>query len=293
MSENTKQTTPSINVSKAREYLSNWINRLNRYEKYVYQLCEITEGVYWTKIKQFNHALGVYSDPINDHYWTLVIGLTVRKDQFNGLVDEVELFFTKLNKKHSYYLYPADQRGYNNLLRKRGFRIAIRDNYMFHRGGAFYAPPINPHIQVKKVTNTSENEIYIDTYSRAFETDPNDVYFDYSEGNVYQEIYRKTWLDKKVREKVHRFVAFYDGKPGAIGALYFNNGLGYLSEIGTDPKFRKQGMATAISIACLETANREKCKTIMLITEGNSPAYRLYKKLGFSTKVVCHGWTKA
>lgn len=56
----------------------------------------------------------------------------------------------------------------------------------------------------------------------------------------------------------------------------------WLSGARTDPKFRRMGVATAITKKCLEYAKKKGAKVARLVTESDNIAARtLVQKLGF------------
>lgn len=271
-----------------------WYLGLSKYEKLVFGVSKLTKGIYWTKNHKFSGGIGYYSDPISDNYWTLITQLTVNKKGVDNFTEEVDEFFSKLKKRYGYYVYPSDRKnGIEKLIKEKGFKLAFEDSWMFYQINEPIDLQIaNPRITLKEVKTIHDNEVYIETYTKAYETNRDDVYFNFAGNGIYQEIYRKTWKNKTLCKKMHRFIAFYEGAPVSIGVLYFKDKLGYISEVGTDPRYRKKGLARVISTSCLKVAQIEGCNTVCLATETNSPAFRLYRSLGFTSQVICRGWSK-
>lgn len=269
-----------------------WQTFLSKYEKKAFAVRQIIKGIYWEKTYRFEDAVGYYSNAVNDYYWTMVTSLTLDENKLDKLIRQTESFFSPLGKQYSFYIFPADRkRGVERWLKQRGFETVFEDSWMFYEGKEL-TDLDNNRIRVKEVQNKKDNELYIKLYTTAYGSDPSDVYYGFAEGNIYQNIYRRTWKDRSMRKKMHRFVAFYDEIAGSMGAFYFKDKIGYLSEVGTDPRFRNKGLGTAISLACLRAAEKENCSTICLCTENKSPAFYFYQKLGFVPKIVCKGWAK-
>lgn len=70
----------------------------------------------------------------------------------------------------------------------------------------------------------------------------------------------------------------------------------FISEVGTDPAFQRQGLARAVVAALLAEARGMGCKGIWLATEGdNEPARALYQSLGAgeTPDVVVYDWDDA
>jgi RimJ/RimL family protein N-acetyltransferase len=93
----------------------------------------------------------------------------------------------------------------------------------------------------------------------------------------------KVW-DRWLKEKNGGvFVATINGVPVGISHLNVDNpGEVWLSAARTDPKYRRMGVATAITRKCLEYAKKKGAKVARLVTESNNKAAQeVLKKLEF------------
>jgi RimJ/RimL family protein N-acetyltransferase len=93
----------------------------------------------------------------------------------------------------------------------------------------------------------------------------------------------KVW-DRWLKEKNGGvFVATINGVPVGISHLNVDNpGEVWLSAARTDPKYRRMGVATAITRKCLEYAKKKGAKVVRLVTESNNKAAQeVLKKLEF------------
>ena len=151
-------------------------------------------------------------------------------------------------------------------------------------------PSIN--ISVKEVKTLKDNETYISVYTKAYTSNPVDAYYDFGSEGVYENIYRETWKNPKIRKRVRKFIGFYNDIPACCGALYFQNQIGYLAEVGTDNQYRRKGLAKNVSLACINAALQQGCKSLLLGTEKNSPAEKLYLSLGFQPQTTFWGMVK-
>jgi ribosomal protein S18 acetylase RimI-like enzyme len=99
----------------------------------------------------------------------------------------------------------------------------------------------------------------------------------------WEDYIPKVW-DKWLKEKHGRvFVATINGVPVGISHLSIDKPHEvWLSGARTDPKFRRMGVATAITKKCLEYAKKKGTKVARLVTESDNIAARtLVQKLGF------------
>ncbi|MGC8895418.1 MAG: GNAT family N-acetyltransferase [Candidatus Bathyarchaeia archaeon] len=104
---------------------------------------------------------------------------------------------------------------------------------------------------------------------------------------------KKTWSwgdyipnvwDKWLKEKNGRvFIATINNAPVGISHLSIDKPHEvWLSGARTDPKYRRMGVATAITKKCLEYAKKKGAKVARLVTESDNAAARtLLQKLGF------------
>ena len=154
---------------------------LGKYEKQVIEVSEVLRGIYWTKNKLFLGAKAFYSDPIDDIYWTLVEQFTIdSKREIEKLVKEVEPFFKKHKKHFSFYLTPYDRRrNVDKYLKELGYKITAKDNFMFLEKGHLKRRDLSLQsgVTLKEIKTDKDNEIYIDCYTRAYTSNPEDAYF--------------------------------------------------------------------------------------------------------------------
>jgi GNAT superfamily N-acetyltransferase len=91
------------------------------------------------------------------------------------------------------------------------------------------------------------------------------------------------------------FMSFEDGAPAGTGALFVNEGLGYLDFGATDPAFRRRGSQTALLGARIRTALDAGCHTIVTMTGEAVPgdaqhSYRNIEKAGFKASYLRENW---
>jgi ribosomal protein S18 acetylase RimI-like enzyme len=287
-----------INMNKKLSLINtSYEKHLSENEKKIIQISQLLEGIYWTKNYLFiNGAKAFYSDQINDYYWTLVQQIIPKSEnELTKLSQEAELFFSKLSKQFSFYLFPNEQkRGIAKVLQKLGYKTVIQDQWMsLNLKNYQFIENKQKDIFIKEVENDSENELYVQTYTHAYNSNPNDEYYGYGEEGIYEKIYQSTWKDLNIRKKFKRFIAYYKNQPACCGALYYLGNNCYLSEIGTDAKYRQKGLARALSHNCFKTGVQLNCSTCYLITEKGSAAQNLYHSLGFKPIFKAIGMSKS
>lgn len=91
------------------------------------------------------------------------------------------------------------------------------------------------------------------------------------------------------------FMSFDNDTPAGTGALFVNDGLGYLDFGATDPAFRRRGSQTALLGARIRAALNAGCHTIVTMTGEAVPgdaqhSYRNIEKAGFTTSYLRENW---
>ncbi len=78
------------------------------------------------------------------------------------------------------------------------------------------------------------------------------------------------------------YLARVDGEAAAVAKLTTLDGASYLSSIGTRPAYRGQGLGRLVTAAAAADATRAGSRwTYLGVWEGNDPAVRMYRNLGF------------
>ena len=80
------------------------------------------------------------------------------------------------------------------------------------------------------------------------------------------------------------FLAEVDGKPAGVASLVTaGDGISGIYSVATLPEFRRRGVATALSLKCIEAYQETNDEVLSLQVLHGSEAQRLYEKLGFET----------
>lgn len=83
------------------------------------------------------------------------------------------------------------------------------------------------------------------------------------------------------------FVGEIDGKVAGVAALvHTEDKISGIYSVATWPAFRRRGVATAVSQACIDAFQRSGDEVLTLQVVHGSDAQRLYEKLGFETVYV-------
>lgn len=99
------------------------------------------------------------------------------------------------------------------------------------------------------------------------------------------------WSDEALWRAVARYEAAYtrcrlfigriDGRPVGACDLFCYSGWGRIESVVTRPEARRRGVATALVAHAVAASLTMGCRVTYLFTEADSPAERLYRKVGF------------
>ena len=88
------------------------------------------------------------------------------------------------------------------------------------------------------------------------------------------------WMQRKISENITSYTCVYLGKEKAgYYCLNTEPGQAELDDLYVLPRFRRQGIGTAIVSRCIE---QTKGPLYLYVFKGNSGAIKLYSRMGFS-----------
>jgi GNAT superfamily N-acetyltransferase len=126
-------------------------------------------------------------------------------------------------------------------------------------------------LRVAEAQGGAEAEAFADVFVRAYGT---------------PEIFREWVARLPGRPGWHCFLAYAGDEPAATGALYVEDGVGWLGAAGTLPEHRRKGAQNAILSARIEAAAEAGCEVLVTETGGveegrPSNSYRNILRAGF------------
>jgi 8-oxo-dGTP pyrophosphatase MutT (NUDIX family)/ribosomal protein S18 acetylase RimI-like enzyme len=207
-------------------------------------------------------------------YWNLA---TIEGGVLRDL-PEIEKAFHSENRSTTFYLAENEQ---NVDLEK-----ALTENDYSQVEYEVWLEIKNPTIdenrfdQVEQVVSADDLEVFIKTIDGGYGSD--DPENPYGSLGVYLEQIRqsaeKYGLGKKIK---HYIVRDENGEPTGVGSLTNFDGIGYISNLATLPKFRGQGYSKVLVNYLLDLSVKNDNKTHCLATEYGSKPDKIYRHLGF------------
>lgn len=174
-------------------------------------------------------------------------------------------------KMESDFLYIPDE---SNIFPKPTYFLVNNITYMTASFEVVKKWSENPSIQVKKVERLDELEAFSEVQVRGF-NESEEAYLDWF-----------PWLQEmNIQgfgfENQHYFVAYLDEVPVGVCLIVEDEEIYGLYAIATNPKYRKQGVATTIMKKSIERCQPKNNTVLALQVLSGSRAEHLYRKLGF------------
>jgi ribosomal protein S18 acetylase RimI-like enzyme len=88
------------------------------------------------------------------------------------------------------------------------------------------------------------------------------------------------------------FVAVVDGSIAGMVSVLALEGVAYIDNVVTLPRFRRHGIATAGVTRAVSASLDAGAEVVFLLAEENGPPQRLYERLGFRVHRRCYGFTR-
>ena len=148
-------------------------------------------------------------------------------------------------------------------------------SYMAFEGGTG-AWPINSRIQVKRVNDTADMDVFSHVQAAGFAQKPED----------YEQWH--PWLRAANHRNLNRddqafYIGYMNDNPVGTALIVRTGNLAGIYAVATIPNFRKQGVGSSVMSRAISDARSMDSEAITLQVVEGSYAESLYKKLGFKT----------
>jgi GNAT superfamily N-acetyltransferase len=160
-------------------------------------------------------------------------------------------------------------------LMEMGFKESEREYEMAIYLRTLDIPEVTEGISIRPVISLQEYSQWVTTSANAWNLDP-----------VMWDRFFLPWIKT---EKIVPYIAFFNGEPAATSLLYLGEKDASLWSIGTRPDFRRQGLGTAVTRACLQEAKKNGYDwAVLSASEMGRP---MYEKIGFQFQQVIHDYS--
>ncbi|MEE3372013.1 MAG: GNAT family N-acetyltransferase [Planctomycetota bacterium] len=227
----------------------------------------VTLRAKWCDTHSLSGALAFTDDHLKIDFFHRVVQVNVGDAQVDRLIDNALELFRSKRFACAFTLSPLDRpTALAERLEQRGFERGMQASAMTYEASAESSSL--PAIVQAETSEADEYEIWSDVMCQSFAFPP-------AMGKIGRSVL--------VAPGMRRYLARVDGAPAGTALLYSQFGMGYIDLVGTLPRHRRKGIASAlVAQATVDSATLGNRWTSLETTTG-SAAEHLYKRLGFRT----------
>ena len=246
---------------------------------------ELQLSIAYDILNDLGYATIGYSQSDPSIYWNNALTNLVLTD---SQVKRVEDEFTALGKRATFYFEDSPKLSkFISKLESKNYTHSYSDSWLFWNEGSINSRYFD---SVKKVNNKSDLEIFLSTFNDCYQD--NDPQNPYGEQSGYIESARSAWINNHINDKIEYFIICKDDKPVAVSSLTNQNGIGYISNVGSLKEVRGEGYGKAATLFCVNESQVRGNKVHCLATEEDSYPNEFYNRIGFELRFKAVGYTK-
>ena len=203
-------------------------------------------------------------------------------------ITAIEEKLKSLNRKPAIYFENTDSLApFIGILKNNGYLLNNEDSWMFYEDEAVN---ILDFSKIKRVESSEDLKIWLDTLNKCYQA--NDPQNPYGELGDYINLAENAWEKNHSVGKFEYFIAFKENEPVAVATLTHQEGLAYISNVGSIQEVRGQGYGKLITLFCVHQAKERDISQICLATEEGTYPNAFYKKIGFKTRFTATCYVK-
>ena len=218
----------------------------------------------WCDSTDLGGARAYSHDTVKAVMFHRVARVDVPEGEVDRLIDDTVRFFREKQYDCLFTLSPLDRPAdMAERLRQRGFELALLPVAMLCEQ---LARPVSAEGVEVEIAGAGCYDTWADIMCACF-------------GNPPQagEVGRPVLCVPEVR----LYLASRRGEPAGTALLYSRNGIGYIDAVGTLPDHRRCGVASAVVARAVADSQALGNRWTALEVECESPAERIYRRLGF------------
>ncbi len=177
-------------------------------------------------------------------------------------------------EKPFFWLLSKDQN--EQLLLEWGFKGPDLTFEMGLNLADYHYPASSTDLEVREIHSAEDLLKWIDVAAGWLNIDPSFV-----------DQFFTPWI--KTGKFIH-YLGFYEGKPAATSLVYCGHRGAAIYCLGTLPAFRKRGLGTAVTLACLKAAKNKNIDQVVLY--GSQMGISMYEKMGFQLMQTLREYSK-
>lgn len=213
---------------------------------------------------------------------TQTFGLGIFEELNSATLDALEKFFLDRGTSVVHEVSPFSGVATLDLLCERQYRPVEISSVMYREAGAPLPAEERPAVQAR-VAGQEEIGIWSDVLTRAWLNEYPDLReFMQESGSISADC----------RDSV-RFLAEWNGQPGAAGSLSVHKGVALFGGAATLPEMRRRGLQAALIDARIRYAFENGCDLLMLVAEVGGGSQRNAERNGFRVAYTRTKWRLA
>jgi len=216
------------------------------------------------------YSLGKY---ITDCYWNYASLVRTQSSKTDELIRKVESFSSKNGRKPAFYLDPSTQPvNFFEILQNAGYTEEDHETWMAHNViEDLEKIDDNPTIQLELVKTEEQMTVFTELFNTGFGMTT----------NTYGDSLISAFKNPSAEVEVLHYIAKLNGKECGIASLYSSGKIGGIYNVATVPEFRRKGVGTALNKKVVSESLARNHELLILQTEANGDAYRIYERMGF------------
>lgn len=239
-------------------------------------------GVVLDDLIYLNFAVIGYSKTDTATYWNNAL---VEKVPTNDQLKEIEQVFARVDRRPTLY-FDKTKEDIKKSLEIHDYHKDHEDAWLFWQNGTAVEDRFD---NVRKVESEKDLELFSKIFDVCYQD--NDPQNPYGNQREYLPSLKNAWLNNHFN-KLDYFIIYNGKAPVGVGSLTYQEGIGYISNIGSIPAVRGKGFGKAITLFCMQQSIAKGNKVHVLATEEGEYPFEFYKRLGFEHIFSAVGYTK-
>lgn len=245
---------------------------------------QLQVGCYLEKTVDLGGAVFSLGKYITDCYWNYASSVSTSADETQSLIDKVLKFAVDSDRQPAFYLDPSTEPpDFPNRIQQEGFSLEDQEMWMLFENSDF-GTDID---KSKYAISVVKTELEMAEFCRVF-----DAGFGMSSTSYSASLMDAFKSPPSQVDITHYYISSSEGKMCSVATLYSSGEYGGIYNVTTLPEFRKKGMGTALNLRAINDSKEKGHRLLILQTEENGDAYRIYSRLGFKPGFVANIYTK-
>lgn len=239
-----------------------------------YRGIELLKGSLYSYVEPRDKFLIIRSH-FTDEYYNYIVPLGSPREAEFDEIDKIRARELRSGWRMALYINEKCTGEFLQILRRKGYRHIATDVYMIRA--------------LSDLDNLSESSLTLVTDDNAKEYRALSI--SCFPGWANQEAYTDYFLVQKDTDDgicYRTYMLLVDGRVVSFGSCVYSSriGLGYLHNIGTVEKFRRQGYFSVLTDSIMKILRGSGVREVFTVVEKSGLSYFAFKKLGFHTTDV-------